>query len=70
MPTTRQPSCLAIWPAHCPTPPLAAETTTVSPGCGSHWIFTPDQAVMPSMPRTPTAVEIGAVEGSSLRGRM
>ena len=34
IPTTRAPSDLASWPATEPTAPAAAETTTVSPGCG------------------------------------
>lgn len=34
MPTTRAPAILAICPATDPVAPAAADTTTVSPGCG------------------------------------
>ena len=34
MPTARAPLSLAIWPTSEPTAPEAADTTTVSPGCG------------------------------------
>ena len=65
MPTARQPLILAIWPTADPTGPLAAATTTVSPGCGLPMISKPAQAVNPGMPSAPSAVVIGAAAGSS-----
>ena len=55
MPTTRQPLILAIWPTTEPTAPEAAETTTVSPGCGRPMSSKATYAVIPGMPRTPRA---------------
>ena len=57
----------AICPTTAPTAPEAAETTTVSPAFGCPMSSRPTYAVWPGMPRTPTAVEIGAAAGSSLR---
>jgi hypothetical protein len=67
MPTTRQPLILAIWPTTEPTGPDAAATTRVSPGFGLAISRRPTYAVWPGMPSTPSAVEIGAMSGSTLR---
>jgi hypothetical protein len=67
MPTARAPLTLAIWPTAEPTGPVAAATTTVSPGCGSPIASSPAYAVKPGMPSTPSAVEAGAASGSSRR---
>jgi hypothetical protein len=65
MPTTRAPCCFASWPATAPTAPEAAATTTVSPALGWPMSLNPIYAVIPGMPSTPKAVEIGASAGSS-----
>src|SRR4051812_8946290 len=67
MPTARAPLIRAICPTAEPTGPVAAATMTVSPGCGRPISSSPAYAVNPGMPRTPSAVEIGANEGSSFR---
>jgi len=66
MPTARAPLMRAIWPTAEPTAPEAAATTTVSPACGLPISSRPVYAVMPGMPSTPIAVEIGASFGSIL----
>ncbi len=66
-PTARQPRMRAIWPTTEPTAPAAPETTTVSPACGRQISRRPKYAVSPGMPSTPSAVEIGASSGSTLR---
>src|SRR5207247_2072618 len=45
--------------------PEAADTTTVSPALGCPMSIRPTYAVMPGIPRTPMAVEIGGPCGSS-----
>ena len=67
MPTTRQPLILAIWPTTEPTGPDAAATTRVSPALGLPISRRPAYAVCPGIPSTPSAVEIGAIFGSTLR---
>ena len=67
MPTARQPHSLASWPTSEPTGPEAAATTTVSPRFGWPISFSPDHAVKPGMPSTPSAEESGARDASSLR---
>ena len=67
MPTARQPLIFASCPTTAPTAPDAAATTTVSPGFGWPMSSSPTYAVMPGMPSTPSAVEIGATFGSSVR---
>src|SRR5579872_6629394 len=52
---------------HGPGAPDAADTTTVSPARGRPMSRRPTYPVIPGMPSTPTAVEIGASVGSSLR---
>ena len=46
---------------------IAAATTTVSPGCGLPIASSPAYAVKPGMPSTPSDVETGTTDGSSLR---
>jgi hypothetical protein len=53
IPTTRAPSALASWPATEPTAPAAADTTTVSPGCGLPMSRIPTHAVSPVIPSAP-----------------
>ena len=67
MPTARAPLIFAIWPTADPTGPVAAATTTVSPGCGLPISSRPAYAVKPGMPSTPSAVDTGTTDGSSLR---
>ena len=67
MPTARAPLSLAIWPTAEPTGPVAAATTTVSPGCGFPITRRPAYAVKPGMPSTPSAVETGAASGARRR---
>ena len=67
MPTTWQPLIRAICPTTAPTAPAAADTRTVSPGAGRPMSRSPTYAVIPGMPSTPSAVEIGACPGSSFR---
>ena len=67
MPTARHPLIFASWPTTAPTAPDAADTTTVSPTFGCPMSMRPTYAVMPGMPRTPMAVEIGGPFGSSFR---
>jgi hypothetical protein len=67
MPTARHPLIFASWPTTAPTAPDAADTTTVSPAFGCPMSMRPTYAVMPGMPRTPMAVEIGGPLGSSFR---
>src|SRR5881409_1447391 len=67
MPTARQPRIFASAPTTEPTAPAAAETTTVSPGFGWPMSRSPTYAVIPGIPRTPSAVESGAAFGSSFR---
>ena len=50
MPTTRQPTIFAIWPAIEPTPPAAPDTTNVSPAFGWPMSSTPKYAVTPVLP--------------------
>ncbi len=60
----------AIWPTAEPTGPVAAATTTVSPGCGRPICSSPAYAVKPGMPSTPSAVlrrVVAEVAVSSLR---
>src|SRR5271167_4584883 len=45
MPTARAPASFASWPTSDPTGPLAAATTTVSPGCGLPITCKPPYAV-------------------------
>ena len=67
MPTARAPLSFAICPTADPTGPVAAATTTVSPGCGRPIWSNPAYAVKPGMPSTPSAVETGPASGSSRR---
>jgi hypothetical protein len=67
MPTARQPLIRAIWPTAEPTAPAAEDTSTVSPGCGRPTSSSAKYAVIPGMPRMPSAVEIGASAGSTGR---
>ena len=67
MPTARAPLSFAIWPTADPTGPVAAATTTVSPGCGLPSSSSPAYAVKPGIPSTPSAVWTGAWSGSSRR---
>jgi len=67
MPTARAPLILATWPTAEPTGPVAAATTTVSPGFGRSISRRPEYAVKPGMPSTPRAVDRDAAEGSSRR---
>ena len=67
MPTARAPFSLAIWPTAEPTGPVAAATTTVSPGWGFPSSSRPAYAVNPGIPSTPSAVCTGARSGSSGR---
>ena len=67
MPTARAPLSRAICPTAEPTGPVAAATTTVSPGVGRPISRSPAYAVNPGMPRTPSAVDTGATSGSSSR---
>ena len=67
MPTTRAPLIFAIWAATEPTAPAAAETTTVSPGCGLPMSVSPTQAVRPVMPSAPSA-KLGDVSPRSGTG--
>src|SRR3954464_9971638 len=67
MPTAWQPLSFAICPTTLPTAPDAADTTTVSPGCGSAIFSKPYQAVTPGMPSTLSAADNGAVPVSTLR---
>jgi len=50
MPTTRAPAIRAICPATEPVAPAAADTTTVSPGCGRPTPVIPKYAVAPVGP--------------------
>jgi hypothetical protein len=67
MPTALAPPIFASWPTSEPTGPLAAATTTVSPGFGLPISRRPEYAVNPGMPSTPKALLTGAAAGSSLR---
>src|SRR6266851_2314535 len=67
MPTALAPASCASCPTSDPTGPLAAATTTVSPGCGLAIARRPPYAVNPGMPSTPSPVVTGAAAGSSLR---
>ncbi len=62
---TRQPAIFAIWPAALPTAPAAPETNTVSPACGRPISKRPWYAVNPGIPSTPSAVDTGALPGST-----
>src|SRR3989442_2128160 len=67
MPTALAPASWASCPTSDPTGPLAAATTTVSPGCGLPIARRPPYAVNPGIPSTPRPVVTGAAAGSSLR---
>src|ERR1700682_4630329 len=67
MPTPLAPAIFASWPTSDPTGPLAAATTTVSPGAGLPITRRPPYAVNPGIPSTPSPVVTGATAGSSLR---
>src|SRR2546426_1393375 len=67
MPTALAPASCASCPTSDPTGPLAAATTTVSPGCGLPITRRPPYAVNPGIPSTPRPVVTGAAAGSSLR---
>src|SRR5882724_10951089 len=67
IPTALAPASWASCPTSDPTGPLAAATTTVSPGCGLPITRRPPYAVNPGMPSTPRPVVTGAAAGSSLR---
>lgn len=60
-------ACPRICPTKEPTAPLAAATTTVSPGFGRPMSREPGSAVKPIIPRTPIAVDGGAMFGSIRR---
>ena len=64
MPTARAPRIFASCPTTWPTAPLAALTTTVSPGWTRATFSSPWYAVKPVIPSTPTAVEAGPREVS------
>ncbi len=63
MPTLVAPTMFAICPTTEPTGPDAAATATVSPGLGMPISSSPAYAVNPGMPRTPSAVDTGAISG-------
>src|SRR5437667_678101 len=67
MPTALAPASCASCPTSDPTGPLAAATTTVSPGCGLPITRRPPYAVNPGIPSTPRPVVTGPAAGSSLR---
>ena len=67
IPTARAPLIFAICPTAEPTGPVAAATTTVSPGAGLPSSRSPAYAVNPGMPSTPSDVDTGAASGSRLR---
>jgi serine/threonine protein kinase len=67
MPTALAPAVFASWPTSDPTGPLAAATTTVSPGAGLPITRRPLYAVNPGIPSTSSPVVTGATAGSSLR---
>src|SRR2546428_284034 len=67
MPTALAPASCASCPTSDSTGPLAAATTTVSPGCGLPITRRPPYAVNAGMPSTPRPVVTGAAAGSSLR---
>ena len=69
MPTARAPRIFASCPTVAPTGPLAAATTTVSPGLGWPICVRPAYAVKPGMPSTPSAVVTGTWLGVELADR-
>lgn len=67
MPIARPPRSRAIWPTIEPTGPAADETSTVSPALNCATSFMPNQAVIPGMPRMPSASEGGWCSGCSFQ---
>ncbi|KAG1322194.1 hypothetical protein G6F63_013481 [Rhizopus arrhizus] len=67
MATTRAPCSLASWATVAPTGPVAAATTSVSPGFSRAISCRLEYAVNPGMPYTPSAVLNGNPTGSSRR---
>ena len=69
MPTTSCAAQLPIWPAIDPTPPAAADTRNVSPGCGWATSVTPRYAVRPTCPMTLSVSSSSTFSSTIVTGR-